>query len=1034
MARWLEAEGFGDGVVRFAYEQTGCAARVRLTLRCEDGETAESAFSCRGSVPGVQLAVVAGDSPGLYTVTITVPPSDVLDRDDEVRITVRSEAEHVPECQVVLRRTTCPISTALLESQPGNLGLRDQCAAALRWYAWNRYTELVGLRRFTSGKSGSDVIVFRPRLREPQGPCPPGSLLPGVVSQAWGSALLVKTGVDRKVREEWERFRVFLADRLHPFMSRSEEFLTVLPAETDEVLEAGADPQQKPARPGPVPDGRDVRKPLKLHIAAESSRIPENSGGGDQDAALTNAPNSREFGYAQLQSRESDQATMIGSFLGGELVRAEAFDQFFQSGNDPGQCVRALDQLFQVLAPWYQTSIEQPLGRWHKVFRQTPDDRLSLFGKFDLTDPTERQRYAGALAWDIDWLRHEHLQDQLLGRGQNRDGLLYRLRDWPVRYSLTHGDLHPRNVLYDGDNVWLLDFGEVGVAPTLFDFAKLELYVRLWCLQPDPSGRCFDEAAQGFETLLLDHVTGSEASLEPVRGLAEELGIAEGELLKAAHVICAIRRASLRYGLGHPDRRDYLAVLYLTVLDSLRFAGRESERTWNYRLVLGFAWILEDVLSRIAGLTPFRRARVPLDARCLITKDWLADPGTPGRVLYLMNSPDGARALAPLAATRGVLQNDHHHLDVFDHTLLVLAYVERLMEDPVGGLLDPFSLDAAVHEDLRRQGIFQPAVGDEASGAASPDISAVEPLLDDLRAVFAERLTPAVKLCLKWAALLHDLGKPATRVLNVDRLGAAKIQFLGHERYGLELIRGHVATWFAPACPAGDGRMAQDERGWVCPQCKRRAPRIETDEAVRIERLVRYHHLHHHLVDRYLAEPGDGDGASRQPADRLAAIRRAVTADTLSDGEYKELSKIFDPEFSDSAADFPLLMLHGFADKLACRGPAKGIGPVPTAEFNLLILVAYVRYPRLKQIYLQQQAMDGACRELTSGFDQPLGITGPDLGTITRHTRDWCEQELARRRAADQPGPDRAEALAEARRYARQHGIDVNQIDPPGDP
>ncbi len=40
---------------------------------------------------------------------------------------------------------------------------------------------------------------------------------------------------------------------------------------------------------------------LKLHIAAESNRIPENSGDRDQDATLTNAPNSGEFGYAQLQ-------------------------------------------------------------------------------------------------------------------------------------------------------------------------------------------------------------------------------------------------------------------------------------------------------------------------------------------------------------------------------------------------------------------------------------------------------------------------------------------------------------------------------------------------------------------------------------------------------------------------------------------------------------------------------------------------------------------------------------------------------------
>jgi hypothetical protein len=50
--------------------------------------------------------------------------------------------------------------------------------------------------------------------------------------------------------------------------------------------------------------GPAVPHPDLPNAAAESSRIPENSGDRYQDATLSNAPNSGEFGYAQLQSPE----------------------------------------------------------------------------------------------------------------------------------------------------------------------------------------------------------------------------------------------------------------------------------------------------------------------------------------------------------------------------------------------------------------------------------------------------------------------------------------------------------------------------------------------------------------------------------------------------------------------------------------------------------------------------------------------------------------------------------------------------------
>ena len=40
---------------------------------------------------------------------------------------------------------------------------------------------------------------------------------------------------------------------------------------------------------------------------------------------------------------------------------------------------------------------------------------------------------------------------------------------------------------------------------------------------------------------------------------------------------------------------------------------------------------------------------------------------------------------------------------------------------------------------------------------------------------------------LVWLALLHDIGKPATRTVALDRHGEAKVRFLQHERVGAEL-------------------------------------------------------------------------------------------------------------------------------------------------------------------------------------------------------------------------------------------------------
>jgi poly(A) polymerase len=110
----------------------------------------------------------------------------------------------------------------------------------------------------------------------------------------------------------------------------------------------------------------------------------------------------------------------------------------------------------------------------------------------------------------------------------------------------------------------------------------------------------------------------------------------------------------------------------------------------------------------------------------------------------------GARAvvLPELEALRGVIQNPNHHLDVLDHTLEVLA---RLLE---------------IEADLPR------FVGE----ARAPEVTALleEPLADELTR----------RGGLRFGALFHDLGKPATR----EERGPY-VTFIGHDREGARIVR-----------------------------------------------------------------------------------------------------------------------------------------------------------------------------------------------------------------------------------------------------
>jgi hypothetical protein len=381
---------------------------------------------------------------------------------------------------------------------------------------------------------------------------------------------------------------------------------------------------------------------------------------------------------------------------------------------------------------------------------------------------------------------------------------------------------------------------------------------------------------------LLDHFLGSEASLGPVRGRAEALGADADELVKVARCIAFVRARAAAHCLPeYADRRDYLAVLYLTVLSLLPHARRHAAPVANFRLLLALAWVLEETLAALLGLEPFDRQRAPFDPLRLLSPRWLLAAGAPGRVDYLLGTPDGRAALPDVAGLRGVVQNLSHHLDVLDHTLLVLAYLEAILEAPLKSFRDPADLDLRVEQSLRGQGLDRllrarhdgtpepPAVG----GWGDEDDRRVGGLLE-------RALDERTRIHLKWSALLHDVGKPATRQVTRPPKKAARrgspnsperVQFIGHEYYALEALHPLLSQLFAE----------------------------ESDrEAVRclIER-------HHFANQRLPSPPADEAGAKDWPAPPTPTqVRRWVTE-------------------AGGAEDFARLLVHGLADRMARRGP-----------------------------------------------------------------------------------------------------------------
>ena len=155
-----------------------------------------------------------------------------------------------------------------------------------------------------------------------------------------------------------------------------------------------------------------------------------------------------------------------------------------------------------------------------------------------------------------------------------------------------------------------------------------------------------------------------------------------------------------------------------------------------------------DPATRELALDAAPRAAEPAGERRFAELKGILNGSDPVGGLELLEKTGVTAVVLPeLSALRGVVQNANHHLDVHDHTIEVLR---RLLE---------------VLADLGRY----------AGQAAEPVAELLaQPLGDDITRAGA----------LRFAAILHDAGKPATRTEHGGMVG-----FRGHDRIGAEMMR-----------------------------------------------------------------------------------------------------------------------------------------------------------------------------------------------------------------------------------------------------
>lgn len=306
-----------------------------------------------------------------------------------------------------------------------------------------------------------------------------------------------------------------------------------------------------------------------------------------------------------------------------------------------------------------------------------------------------------------------------------------------------------REALGGGEGIWIAG-GAVRDAALGREVVDLDLAVKGDPAMPaktiarSAGGNSFELSAE-FSTWRAVAADGSwQIDVTALRGETIEVDLAERDFTVGAVAVPLAGGEALDPHGGLAD----LEARVLRVVGERSFATDPLRLLRAARLAAGLGLEIDPATASLARTEAARVAEAAGERQLVELRQLVGGPD-PLRGMALLDELALTPFVLPeLEALRGVQQGPNHHLDVHGHTMAVLEWTLE------------------VEANLERYG-----------GERAAELEALldEPLADEMTRGTA----------LRFGALVHDIGKPATRS---ERDGY--VTFVGHDRDGAEIVAG----------------------------------------------------------------------------------------------------------------------------------------------------------------------------------------------------------------------------------------------------